>query len=118
MIMTNDEIVMEYKQAKAPLKQIGILADQNLCTREEIIEILREAGADLPKIYQKKSEPRAETPEAPVLLQPAPKRYSIEDIKALALDVIGELVEAEASDYFSEQVRGIFTFIKHIEGGK
>jgi len=37
MEMTKDQIIMEYKQAKAPMKQIAILADQNLCKKKEIV---------------------------------------------------------------------------------
>lgn len=43
--MTNEEleIVREYKAAKQPLKQIGILADLNGVDKSEIVRILREA---------------------------------------------------------------------------
>lgn len=40
MHMTNDEIVRSYKEAKDPQKQIGILADLNLCKKSEIETIL------------------------------------------------------------------------------
>ena len=54
MIMTKEEIVRDYNQAKAPQKQIGILADQNLCKKSEIVEILKEAGCKLPGNYYNK----------------------------------------------------------------
>lgn len=60
--MTNAEIVAEYRQAAAPLKQISILADENMCARSDIVEILREAGCELPKIYL----PKKKTPEAEI----------------------------------------------------
>lgn len=113
--MTDGEIVAEYKQAKSPMKQISILADQNVCSREEIIEVLRQANVELPKIYRKEAKPQAEkAPEIPKAA-PAPKAYALEELKAIALDLIGELVLAEASDYFAEQVRGIFQLIKEVE---
>lgn len=49
MTMTAEEIIREYRLSKTPSKQIRILADENCCTRKEIIEILREGGAPLPK---------------------------------------------------------------------
>ena len=52
--MTNEEIIRDYKQAAAPMKQIRILADLNQCSRQDIIKILREAGCKLPQLYDKK----------------------------------------------------------------
>ena len=49
MVMSNDEIVTEYRQAKAPQKQIGILADLNRCSKQEIVAVLAAAGVELPK---------------------------------------------------------------------
>lgn len=53
--MTNEElaIVREYKAAKQPLKQIGLLADLHECSKDEIVRILREAGCELPKQYSR-----------------------------------------------------------------
>ena len=48
MTMTNEEIVRDYKAAKAPSKQIAILADLNQCDRTKIKQILVEAGCKLP----------------------------------------------------------------------
>ena len=48
MTMTNEEICRDYKAAKAPSKQIHILADLNQCSREKIKQILVEGGCKLP----------------------------------------------------------------------
>lgn len=48
MTMTNEEIIRDYKAAKAPSKQIAILAELNQCDREEIKQILVEGGCKLP----------------------------------------------------------------------
>lgn len=48
MTMTPEEIVRDYKAAKTPSKQIGILAELNQCDREKIKQILVEAGCKLP----------------------------------------------------------------------
>lgn len=50
-----NEIVMMYRQAANRRKQISILADLYLCTKQEITEILKEAGL----ITDAKSIPRA-----------------------------------------------------------
>ena len=55
MTMTDAEIIREYREAKTPLKQIGILADENQCSRGKIVEILRAAGVKLPAVYQEKA---------------------------------------------------------------
>ena len=54
MMMSNLEIASTYRQAKQPLKQIGILADLNGVSRKEIAEILRSEGCELPARYQEK----------------------------------------------------------------
>lgn len=48
MTMTNEEIIRDYKAAKAPSKQIAILADLNQCSREKIKQILVAGGCKLP----------------------------------------------------------------------
>ncbi|MBR3554727.1 MAG: hypothetical protein IKN89_02330 [Oscillospiraceae bacterium] len=55
MMMTDAEIIREYREAKTPLKQIGILADENQCSRGKIVDILRAAGVDLPAVYREKA---------------------------------------------------------------
>lgn len=40
MVMSNEEIKREYNEAKDKKKQIGILAELNCCSKEEIKDIL------------------------------------------------------------------------------
>ena len=54
MTMSKEQICSDYRQAKQKMKQIGILADLNCCKRFEIVDILVEAGEEIPKNYQKK----------------------------------------------------------------
>ena len=58
MIMTKEEILQEYREAKYPMKQIGILADENQCSRREIADLLLAAGAELAPQYMKKKLPQ------------------------------------------------------------
>lgn len=53
--MSAGEIVRSYKQAAKPEEQIGILAELNACTVDEIREILLQFGVELPKA--KKRQP-------------------------------------------------------------
>ena len=47
--MSESEIVASYRQAAKLAAQITVLADLNVCSKERIEEILREAGEPLPK---------------------------------------------------------------------
>ncbi len=51
MIMTNEEIVRDYRQAKNRSKQIGILAELNGCKKSDIVKILVDAGETVPRNY-------------------------------------------------------------------
>lgn len=66
MNMTPAAIVRDYNEAKDKKVQIGILADMNLCEKEEIEKILSENGCELPpKATPKKKPPdKAKEPEA------------------------------------------------------
>ena len=48
MNMTNEEIVASYKAAKSPQKQISVLADLNVCKKQEIVAVLLAAGEKVP----------------------------------------------------------------------
>lgn len=92
MLMTPQEIVTSYKQAKKQTEQIKILADLNECTTDGIINILvNEGGYDIRhfgsikgRLKDKPSEQSQSQPKPKK--QPEPKRPSwkvcIEKIKA------------------------------------
>lgn len=44
MDMTASEIECAYRQSKKKAEQIGILADRNCCTKDEIIKVLIDTG--------------------------------------------------------------------------
>lgn len=57
MQMTEGEIVRSYKEAKNKSQQVGILAELNCCSKEKIIEILKQEGTpsrELPRQRKKK----------------------------------------------------------------
>lgn len=47
MEMTAEEICRNYLQAASPSSQIGVLADLNLATKAEIIEVLKSRGLEV-----------------------------------------------------------------------
>ena len=60
MTMSDADIVKEYREAKDKKAQIGILADLNTCSRDEIKEILIKGGVspkELPRNRKKKDSP-------------------------------------------------------------
>lgn len=56
LMMKEVDIVKEYREAKNKKEQVGILADQNLCTRNKIIKVLEAAGEILPEVTNNKHE--------------------------------------------------------------
>lgn len=56
MQYTEREIVREYNSAKYRNKKIGVLAQLNLVTRKEIIDILERNGVEVPQKYKDSHE--------------------------------------------------------------
>ena len=73
MVMTANEILRDYRAAKSPMKQIGILADVNCCEKRDIVNILLEMGEKVPgnflpgKREKKQTAPAAEAPAETVM---------------------------------------------------
>lgn len=94
MVMTNDEIVADYRAAKNRIKQIGILAEQNLCSKQKICEVLEECGEKIPGNFRTKPKAKAVTPDKPKdEPKPKPKRSPI-CAEAVAFVGLRELLNA------------------------
>ena len=141
MVMTEGDIVLEYKQAKNPQAHIKILADENQCTRKEITAILRRHGLELPGPSGKRAKPEAPPEEEPEQEPDIPEGFD-ENAAERAPDLMlyyhavqaiaRQLKEAEKPDKsdkpgdaifreiratcFVEQVRGILALIHEIDG--
>ena len=127
MEMTRSEIVAEYKAAKAPMKQIAILADQNLCKKKDIVAILIEAGCDVPKQYLPKEmrtapvkEPAEAVPEEVIQEEPRSSGNEMQRVKFAALDAIEEMLPDEECSggealAFIDRIRGMLQLIKALE---
>lgn len=71
MEMTKGDIIQEYKQAKNRRAQITILADQNLVSEQDIVDILTAGGCDVPSYKYRKTCGAKKTAPAK---KPAPKK--------------------------------------------
>lgn len=49
LLMTPGEIVASYRQAANKNNQIGVLADLNVCSKAEIVDVLTEQGVEIKK---------------------------------------------------------------------
>lgn len=128
MTMTNEEIVREYRQAAHPAQQIRILADLNECKKKAIVEILREAGCELPSYYNKQPKPPQPEPEPePAAADAAAdaEYVKVADIlpvmiRAAAIETIASMlrvsdkVDSDSVD-FKEQVRGVLALVHEVE---
>lgn len=65
------EIVRDYKEAKDPFKQVGILADLNQVSKKEMALLLAAQGCEVDGWYLAINNAKRKKPEAP---KPAPKK--------------------------------------------
>jgi len=123
MVMSEFEIVKEFREAAKPTAQIAILADENLCTKKEIAEILLRNGCEnVPKWYRpkdeaaKEPEAAASAPEPAETEEPARKRAmnALDLFKALSEifddpdDLAGVRVVSQRGQIRSFAVAGLF----------
>ena len=120
MEMKPSEILQSYENAQYKTKQIGILAELNACSKDEITEILKEMGAELPKRkYQKKEEPAKEPEkkkwEDPELL-PEPREIpqSIQLVLYERLDVLDAKIKeyTQGKENAEKEYMEIVEFLK------
>lgn len=139
--MTEQEIVAEYKTAKRPQTQIGILADQNSCDKKTIVNILEAAGCELPGNFRKKKKAEAAAEEAfneiaaeteklqtePVKDEPKQEEEPLPiavHVRLAALSAISNMLpddgDIEELDCraFVERTIGILQLVKEVEHGK
>lgn len=144
MTMTNEEIVRQYRTAKNPGKQIGILAELNDTAPSAIREILEAEGCELPQRGRPKTkeapQPKAaETERAPeeiwdgVAILPAPegagdwpepqadkaiwgelKEIREKDVNAAAVEVIARMVAD--CDSSQDTVSAMIDFRERVRG--
>lgn len=64
MVMTNEEIIRDYRQAKSKFIQLGVLADLNQCDRKVIAQILADAGEEPPGNYRGRPRKDGQAPKS------------------------------------------------------
>ncbi len=131
MTMTNEEIIREYREAKTPMKQIGILADENQCSKKEIVDILLAAGEQVPQNFLNKprapkpaAEPDEEAEYGPVLPAPASSVQMSDDrVNRGAVEAIarmlkesyeGGIKQEDSVWMFRERVRGVLAMVHEL----
>ncbi len=123
--MTDEEICRDYRAAKSPMKQIGILAQLNGCPKDIIKDILVDGGCELPGNMRPKPKKAAAAPAAEPTSVPMSEVVAVRDALPLlvgqsALKVIAELAEkfGDTEDdqfYFRNQVAGVMLLYREIE---
>lgn len=94
MEMTDFEIVSSYREAKKKKDQIEILSDLNCCSKERIIEILKENGVspkELPRNRKKKVD-TYETNTVPVAKEEPKAEEQQEVTMQCVIDQLASLV--------------------------
>lgn len=81
MVMTKEDICREYRLAANKVGKVKILADMNLCTKQQIADILIEDGQEVPKWYRKKTKEEASKEESKEEAAEAPKEEPKEEPK-------------------------------------
>lgn len=144
LLMSEQQIVNEYKEAKSPRNQIAILADQNMCDKKTIVNILEAAGCEVPGYYKKKTKDPEATAEVfdeiaeetqklqqePVEEEPKEEPKQEEEplpiavhVRLAALSAIGNMLpddgDIEELDCraFVERTIGILQLVKEVEHG-
>ena len=109
MQMTNDEIVMRYRQAKVKGDQVQILAELNACPVERIIGILVSAGIDNRNFNHLRKKLRLQEEQAVNAAVEAVKDFDV------ALSKGEEIEEQEAREVtFSELPEGAVVDVPRI----
>ena len=96
LMMKEADIVKEFKESKNKREQIGILADQNLCTRNTIIKVLEAAGEILPEVVHAKKEK--------VVLPEVVKMAILKMVDELEVEICAKRMEIKKSEKDLEQL--------------
>ena len=114
MQMDPGEILRDYMSSKTPVKQIKILAELNCCESQDIVRILREQGAPIPKIYDPKPKREPMAPQEPGTAKKTPTH-------ALTVGVLQQILGHVPGDtpiqVLGNGVANYVTFLERYEAG-
>lgn len=91
LTMTPEDICKEYRTAKSPLKQIGVLAELNACPKGEIIKVLRDNGEKLPGNVGPRKAAEADLTAADVNYEEKPAAPEPCEVPAMDVDALCRL---------------------------
>lgn len=94
MVMTNEEIIRDYRQAKSKFIQLGVLADLNQCDRKVIAQILADAGEELPGNYKGRPRKDGQAPKS----EPTKKKKATKTVESAKADSSQPLIEGMSED--------------------
>lgn len=96
LLMKEVDIVKEYREAKNKKEQVGILADQNLCTRNKIINVLEVAREILPEVTNNKREK--------IILPEVVKIAVFKMVDELEVEICAKRMEIKKAEKILEQL--------------
>lgn len=120
MQMNNAEIVKMYREAKDKKAQITILAELNVCDKEDIIKILKAGGvsqAEMPR-NRKKTESDGKSKAEADVYQKQPEKEPVAAVTEELPEVVKEVIcrqmeqEQEAIDYHSGRLKELNEFLR------
>lgn len=117
MHMTDEEICREYREAKKPKEQVMILADQNMCEKEEILKVLQNNGYELPGTHRTK--PVATKKPQTEIKEDKPKEMIKEERKAIPEAVMVAIYSRmdELDKIIAEKTKEYQQLVEFIQGG-
>lgn len=117
MQMTPKEIVRNYREAKNKKMQIGILAELNLCSKQDILDILKQEGLphrELPRT-RKESSVSSKTKKEPVkkeITEAAVERKREEIPEAVKEAITKQMIEEqEAIDKHTAKLKELNEYL-------
>ena len=103
MVMTKADIIAEYNQSKDHRKQITILADQNLVSEQDVVDILLAGGCDVPMGYKYRKRPTG-TANRPPKKKAIKKEDLIDMSPSLMTETINKLIESKSMETVTETI--------------
>ena len=123
MTMTPEEICRDYRTAKSRLKQIGILAELNQCSKDKIKQILIDGGEKLPGNMTAPGQKRERPAAKPEPVKAPVSRADFQtDLRSQAIELIRKAVEEKCDGFdfpsagaIVVKIRGILEMLDTIE---
>lgn len=110
MHMSDEEIIIRYKEAKDKRAQVNILADLNACDPDEIVGVLRRSGMDhryLPRAPRKNKDKKEKKPKYFKLNKQKEEKNMSEEYVKITPETVIEDGAAKENDALTIQIARI-----------